>query len=74
MMTRRYYSRESPEFAAALEEAPTMFHPRFHLFYTEREAEQDAYYWFRRGVKAELVESLSIVGQAVTQTDDAHDN
>lgn len=58
---RRYYIKEFPEFAAAVAENPE-FRPRFHLFYTQREAEQDAYFWFLRGQRLALQESLTRIG------------
>lgn len=61
MMSRRYYSKESPEFAAALATSERAFRPRFHFIYTEREAEQDAYYWFMKGIESARLDALKIL-------------
>ncbi len=47
---RRHYTKEDSNFRRLVNTNTNInFRPRFHLFYTEREAEQDAYFWFQQG-------------------------
>lgn len=59
------YEKEDPDFARILE-APESenFRPRTRFFYSEREAEQEAYWWFLQGqnlvLKQERLSSLNV--------------
>ena len=59
-MTRHYYRKEDPVFNQKCEENPD-FAPRARVLYTEREAEQDAYFWFQMGRNVELREAVKLV-------------
>lgn len=59
----KHYAKKDEDFARLLREPLSVgFRPRFHLIYTEREAEQDAYFWFLQGQLFMREESLRVMG------------
>lgn len=60
-MSRKHYLKDDPKFAKAANANPG-FRPRFHLFYTQREAEQDAYFWFLQGQRAQMDDEMIRAG------------
>jgi len=58
------YAERNPQFRTALTASDSVkFKPRYRLFYSRRESEQDTYFWFLKGQESILIDQESTVNR-----------